>query len=481
MGKGHSGKLWACLVLGALAAALALSLFLPWFWRQREIRRFREGGYRGAFLAMYDISTYDEADFAAYRGVDVMKIGRPVKGWRTLSRYLGELLESPGTVTNLYLGLDPAALWEDAGRSEETWEKRLGETLLSRLSQNPDVSFEILLPAPPLPEWTALSREEMEERLAACGRLIRELDPYENVMLYFLGGEQWLIANPGNYLEDGQTNAWISHKILLLAFCDHEYQIVPGNAQILFDRLRAQVEQEKESPTVYPDLSDWCMVFFGDSTLANDRGSFSVPGVAAGLSGAQAYNCSMGGMPASETEDMPLSFNRMVDRFLKGDASGLEPDSVFAEGLKEYQEDGHRGKRYCFVVAFGLNDYFNGYSPDSGEDPCDIRTYEGALRVGVRTLRERFPEALILVMTPTYTEYFSGGTERNGSAGGVLTDYVEAARRVAREEAVLCMDNYAGLGIDGSNQSEYLADGCHLNERGRFLLGRRIVEYIGDL
>ena len=302
---------------------------------------------------------------------------------------------------------------------------------------------------------------------------------YSNVIVYFMGGEQWLITNPTNYTKDGRTNPDVSRKMFLHAFCDRDYQITSDNASMLFEQLLSLVEQESKSPTVYPDLSEWCMVFFGDSLLDYYTESYSITGVVNALSGAQVYNCGKGGTAAAEEPGVLLTLNRMVTRFLEQDTEGLDETNNFLTGLRDYMQGGREDKKLCFVLMFGLNDYFGGLPVENPEDSYDTGSYAGALRRGISTLREAYPDAEILVLAPPYTAGFSGGTEINSEVGGILTDYVDAAVRVAGETGVHCINNYADSGINADNQKKYLADGTHPNEAGAFLLATKIIEYMG--
>lgn len=444
----------------------------------RDLHGYSSYSYNGAFFAMYDIGNYYEEDFATYRGVPTVKARYTIKKWSELSKYLNAILSSQNTVTNVFMGLDPMVLWEDSQEDEAKWTKNLHDHLISHVMTRQDVSFEILLPTFSLQYWLELEPTQIEERLDVFYRFIDGMSAYANVSIYFIGGEQWAIANPGNYLEKGQPNRDFSRDIFLHVFCDHDYQITPVNTTILFDRLTSLVEKEREAPSVYPDLSEWCMVFFGESPLDYYTGSYSITGVVNGLSGAQVYNCGKGGVPATDDSRAALSLNRMIERFLKNDTAGLDEDNNFVVGLTAYMQESHEDKKYCFVVAFGLNDYFGGHPVENPRDDYDIGTYAGALRSGVCTLKEAYPDAEILLMAPTYTALFSGGTETNSEMGGVLTDYVDATVRVAEEMGVHCMNNYADSGINAENHTQYLADGCHPNETGAFLLGIRIVEYM---
>ena len=253
-----------CVLLLLAAAIFYAILYLDLAGIRRDLDRFSKMEYKGAFFSMYDISSYSEEDFVTYRGVLTVKAEQTVASWSSLSKYLDSIFSSRNTVTNVFLGLDPAVLWEKSQYKEEKWTKNLDKYLMSHIAARQEVSFDILLPTYQLSIWTELSAAQMEEKLHAYSKLIEDLCVYPNVNIYFLGGEQWLIANPANYMTEGQTNEEVSHKIFLYTFCDQKYQILPGNAPVLFERLISQVEQEWEEPVVYPDLSDLCMVFFGD-------------------------------------------------------------------------------------------------------------------------------------------------------------------------------------------------------------------------
>lgn len=484
MKRGKKSRVFLiCGVFLILAAALICFLLGSGQLKKwRDLARLSQESYSGAFLAMYDISNYSEEDFGTYRGVPSVKAEYAFQTWWELSKYLTIILSSENTVTNVYLGLDPVRLWERSDGGEK-WTDDLGRYLTPYLEARPDVTYEILLPAPSLWYWLDLEPEQVYEDLAAYERLVKDLGSYPNVLMYFMGGEHWLIANPGNYQKKYQTTVQVSQKMFLHTFCDHDYLIWPDNASEMLGGLLLQIEQERQEPAVYPDLSQWCMICFGDSVLEYNAGSFSVPGVIEGLSGAQVYNCAVGGTPATDVSEASGSFQKMISRFLEqdADASGLSPDSNYLRALTQYRQDNHEGKNYCFVINFGLNDYFGGHPVENLADSYDVGTYAGSLRTGVRALQEAYPEAEIFLLTPTYTTYFSEGMEINSEVGGVLSDYVEAAACVADDMGIHLINSYADSGINAGNQGMYLADGCHPNETGAFFLGTYILESIGSM
>lgn len=460
------------LVLGAIFLCIRLAV-----WRKPA--RLPGESYQSVFFSMYDIAAYSEEDFMTYRGISTLKADDKVQDWEDIGSYLSEILSSQKTLTNIYIGLDPAALWEDSHEDKDRLAEDLERYFAPYVTAHPDVSFEILLYAPSIRYWTDMTENQLEEHLEAYGQLATDLGAWENVMTFFIGGEQWLIMNPGNYLDGLQTNADVSRKILLHTFCDRNYLIGPGNAADVLDGLRELVKKEKESLAVYPDFSDLCIVFFGDSVMVYNEGSYSIPGVINGLTGAEVYNCGWGGISAASSLSQEVNFNSLVARFLQGNTEGLE-ENEFVQGLTGYLNRASQDKKLCFVVEYGLNDYFGGVETENPEAPYDTDTYAGALRTGIRTLQQAFPESEILLLTPTYTASFSGGSERMGDKGGRLTDYVDTAIRVAEEMNVYCLDNYADSGINEETFETYLADGLHPSEAGSFLLGERILEYIRE-
>lgn len=481
--KNRIGKKAVCIgaILFVLLAGILFYCFKTGLFQKRQdFNRISSESYQGVFFSMYDIDDYSEEDFETYRGIPVLKTGYHLQTCKDISKYLTKILSSPNTVTNIYLGLDPVSLWESSNKERVRLDNNLERYLFPYFTARQDVEYEILLPAPSLQYWLNLDPVELRESMEAYRELVESVGFYSNVTMYFLGYEEWLISNPANYLENGQTNEEVSQKQFLHVFCDHNYQISTGNVSEVLERLTLLIEQEREMPHIYPDLSDLCIVFFGDSVITYNRGSMSLPGVVGGLSGAQVYNLGIGGTPASGDPADVHNMNGMINHFLSQDIDGLQ-ESLYLLELMDYIDGNNQEKRHCFVLNFGLNDYFGGGPVENPEDDYDTKTYAGALRTGISTLRDNYPDALILVMTPTFTALFSDGTERNSEVGGVLTEYVDAAVRVSGEMGVYCKDNYWDSGINKESYGLYLADGTHPSERGCLYLGRQIVEYIGNM
>jgi lysophospholipase L1-like esterase len=81
-------------------------------------------------------------------------------------------------------------------------------------------------------------------------------------------------------------------------------------------------------------------------------------------------------------------------------------------------------------------------------------------------------------MSPNFTSYFSNGLEPQSETGGLMPDYVSAVISLCDSEGVLLYDSYHELGIDSTNYTEYLLDGCHPNEATRYTMAQGIAELL---
>lgn len=461
-----------------LICVLGVVLFGIWYVnreseaKKADLERLLTESYNGIFTSMYNIETFNEEDFTIYRGLEILKTSYVHKNTSEIAEYLNEVLQTGNHITNVYLGLDPARIWSSSHKKIDKWNKNLEEDIIYYISSYPEVTFEVMLPFPEITYWKSQNETNRQNTILVYRTLINMLEAYPNVVIYYPGTEEWLINNPGNYEDTFVTNELLSQKLMLLTFCDRHYKITTDNADGYFERLNTLVMEDAK----YPDLSEWCIVFMGDSIFGNYSGSFSIPGAVNGLSGAQVYNCAKGGTCATNDPETGLNFPTAVDAFINKNTDLLGEGDQFVLGLKEYLTDDHTGKKICFIVNYGLNDYFGGHavSAQNQEEP----SYENGMRLGIAKLQKAYPEAYILVLAPSYCYVFSEGTEIMSDTGGVLTDYVETALEVSKEMNVQCINLYSELGVNGENHLSYLADGTHFNEMGRFMLAEYIVKYM---
>lgn len=441
-----------------------------------ELRLLSQSSYDSVFLSMHSASSYSQDDFAAYLALNTLVSTHEILNMDELKRCLDAVFSTDNTLGSIFLLLDPDMIWDSCGQDDSQWDKALKQGLFSFAADHPDINFEILLPYPSLTYWLGREQADLEYTLAVYHSFIEDAYEYANIRTYYMGFENWMLGNPDNYISDFDVNDVIARKIFLTCFCDNEYQITPINDQILFDRLRELTDRERATPTVYPDLSDRCLIFFGDSIIANSEGSYSIPGYVKGLSDAVTYNCAFGGSAASADSPDTKDFPNILTAFLEDYCTEENGTWRFSPKGTDLSD-----KKLCFLLNFGTNDYFKGSPVENPEDPYDITTYTGGLRSSLKEYMTLFPDADFIIMTPTFTSYYSNGSEPNSDVGGSLTDYVNAARALAEELNIYCMDNYHDLRIDESNIFDYSGDGCHPNEKGRMLIAQHIIRFIGDL
>lgn len=466
--------------LMVLLVALLLGILGGYFYflkQKEEIdARFDIGDYEGLFFTMYDMPGFKEEYFVTYRGLKIKKVETISGQLEIIANCVKSAEKEKGKIEAVYLGIEPVKLWEATGKKDK-WKDYVEDELLKLIKQFPRTTFEILLPNPPLSYWSQLANEEFSEILSLYEALSIMLAGKDNVRLFFLGAEEWLICNGDNYVNQLSTNDAVSKHIFLSTFCDGKYQVDRAGLKVRLEELRQKVESEKQTPTVYPDLSFCDIVFMGDSIIGLDRASTSIPGVVSALSKARTYNLAQGGLTATLVKDKHsflTVIEMLTDRAMPEEEEGAE----FVPDMRRFLEREVQTEKLVFVINYGLNDYFQGEQVEDPENKYNAETYAGALRTGIDKLKKKYPNAEIVIMGPTYTSFFTEGTERMSDRGGLLEDYRCIAEKVAVEKQVWFKNNYKDLGINKDNESVYLNDGCHMNYQGRFLYGVQIVEFL---
>lgn len=428
--------------------------------------------YQSVFLSMYDVGAFPTEAFAHNRGIPTYKPDCFFPGAEELNAALKNVFRSGNRLTNIFLGLDPfSALSSSAdlcGAFEKGW--------LSYADEYPLISFNVLFSFPSIDRWVSLSEEERDACLSLYEGLVECMGARSNIKMYYVGGEDWLVCNPANYTGFSALNSQVAEKLFLYTFCDGCFEITRENSLEMLGRTLDLIDAETAAPAEYPDLSRYDIVFIGDSILANDAGSLSIPDIIHTFSGASVFNCAQGGTCAAEPAPEALCFPKMANEFLSGQPEA--PDTVYGRGILEYASADHSGKETCFVFHFGVNDYFSGIAIENAGDGYDILTYTGAMRAAIADLAAAYPDALFIVMGPGRITQFNNGTDLiNGS--DQLSHYYAAAAALSEELGVPYLDLYRGFPENGEELADVLLwDGVHYNEHGRFTLSKRIMDFI---
>jgi len=270
-------------------------------------------------------------------------------------------------------------------------------------------------------------------------------------------------------------------QILLLVLC----LMVANHAGKLI--ARANTEQK------LTEQKNVQIVVFGDSIWDYWRGMEGIDGAEEGIDyrlskrvPSDIYNLCIGGSSAgllTEGDDKDewnaQSLNAMVDMVTGQKEISLPGEKKASEVILQPDYT----KTDYFIIAYGLNDYFSGVEIES-EEAEDLYTYKGAVRRAVRTLREYYPNAKIVLIAPNYCEFYSEGLNcRTKDCGaGIGTDYVYAMEELSKELDTLFLNAYEALDISFYNDTIYLRDGVHLTEKGRIRYAEELAKIlIGDL
>ena len=455
------------------------------FYRYREYQklaplradyeRIAAEDYTAVFLSNYPIDYFAEEDFAYYRAIYPVNASYCIPDLETMKEYFSQIEQAGRDVDVIYLGIRPDIISADA--------------LLELISSNADCRYEVIIAYPSLTYWRALKDDQFMTVMSSYSDFVNTLLPcYEDnewlqdhLSVYFYGSEEWLVANPANYESDFGVNEDISHTLSMYTDDSHGYRLTSENyASRLetFDNLVQTARASRDDRTAeYPDLSDWDVVFFGDSIMAfSGSDSDAIAGVFGGLTGAHTYNCAQGGATATVIDGTFYGACEVVDKFLTQDLRDLNETSQMYEGMNDFFLHAEDKRQKCFLLDFGMNDFFVGAPLENPEDPYDIHTYAGSLRTSVDSLLSAYPDAVILLAAPNFTTYFENGTDPQSPNGGALTDYIAVMEQISAEKNLLFYNSYTELGIDETNHLAYLIDGCHPNETARFNMGRALTK-----
>ncbi|MDE7224672.1 MAG: SGNH/GDSL hydrolase family protein [Acetatifactor sp.] len=435
-----------------------------------------DGEYQAAFLGTYPLEYYEGEEFGIYRGINTLKLDPAADNIMELSGMLEQLTACDAPLERIYLGIDPVRL-----ERHLSWEKDLDweKSIAALIQEYEEIQWEVLLAYPSLAEWQKLPEEEREQAMAGYERAMEALLPVENLMLFYAGGQEWLICNQDNYEREGTLNSSVSHNMLLKIFCDQNYLVTEENREDMLEELEETLENWQEKPPEVKGHEEYTLVFLGDSVIGNYTDSLSVPGVVANFTGARVINCGYGGLCMSLGESGSAGV-KVAEDLIANRPEEL-PEGIPARGgIQEFHSSPVANDRLVFFLNYGINDYMLG-RPLESEDAYDVTTYKGAMRTALEQLMAAYPGAQIVVMTPTFINYYGYGTQTMSDVGGVMTDYVEAAVAVAGEYALPYMNNYEDMEVDAENEKELLADGVHPNEKGRFRMGLLICRKLNEI
>ena len=451
--KLFSGIVIVVLLLAVTAAGILYVKIYEPGKRSADLGRLQQESYQGVFCSMYAPEAFPEDIYSTYMGYDAVSCSHRLTSFSDISDYLETAFSSGNEVTHVLLILDPLLLWNSNFHNNSRFYASFDEDLLAYVDSYSGVEFTIVFSCPSLKYWQAHSSDtETYENLVQV--LAAPLSVRENVSLFFPGGEEWLISNPDAYDTPLELNAVAARSVMLLVLSGTlQYHGIDADNSSLtqFDTL---VQAAINAPASYSDLSDYNIVFFGDSVFGNYQDFASIPGVIGALTKASVHNRAIGGSSATQLTPDDKSFPSAVQRFLSEDTAEISGE-----------------KKLCFVINYGLNDYFTGYT---------VEQYRDGLQAGVQSLQDAYPDAEILIASSNFITAFDNGTAFNNDLDEILNDYVTGAEETAAAMNVFFLNTNEALQWNPQTAACYLVDAVHPNEEGRFLFGTAIIKALEE-
>ena len=418
-----------------------------------------EDGYEGALYSNYELTYFAEEDFLTYRGLKVYTEYEDYINLTDLVKDVKGDISENRSLKEIYICMNPVN------------ETDALDDLIHLVKKKDDVTFEILLSAPLLKDLAERTEEERSDYFDAISYLLAGLKECQNAYVYYVGNQEWLVINRAHYETELGFNETIADKMLCATFCDRLYTITEASLAEHRAETEKLLEQYERGVYTYPDLSDYQLVFLGDSIMGNYKGSYSIPGMIAGLTGAQAFNCGEGGVCAAKTEDSGWSAYRMAMGISDEGTRPLSDKGQYTKGVELFVTDYDSEKNTHIFIEFGINDFLKQTPLGSSANTETETEYYGALRMTVERLRKDYPQADICILTPTYvipeeeSEY-------------TLEEYVLAATAVAEDLGITYIDMNTLMGIEKEAYVAYLEDECHLNEAGRLAYANVLIDYL---
>lgn len=124
------------------------------------------------------------------------------------------------------------------------------------------------------------------------------------------------------------------------------------------------------------------------------------------------------------------------------------------------------------VVFGGTNDYGHGDAPFGSIDSDDIYTFCGAVNSLIKRLKNDFPKAKIVFMTPIHRLNETNPSEPDSK---ILSDYAEAIVEICRKHDVAVIDLFNINPLDPAN-ADFVPDGLHPNDNGHKVLAQVVSE-----
>ena len=140
------------------------------------------------------------------------------------------------------------------------------------------------------------------------------------------------------------------------------------------------------------------------------------------------------------------------------------------------------------VVFGGTNDYEHGDAPLGTVGDKSRITFCGSYNYLIDKIRELYPKATLVVMTPARRVNDTLAPEMKkelyGIVGLSLKDYVDDIVEICNNKNVPVLNLYEKLGIDPNKKEDcekYTGDGLHFNDNGHAVIAKKLADFLRNL
>ncbi len=223
------------------------------------------------------------------------------------------------------------------------------------------------------------------------------------------------------------------------------------------------------------------IVVFGDSQFGNFLGKDGMAYKLSQKAQANVYNMAIGGTSAAIRPGYASDNDNLENQNLICWIKTLEGwVNINRYDNYVYQQNVYKScdfsKTDVFILEYGANDYYQ-KTPLISDDSHDLYTYSGALRYAINFLRTTYPQASIIVCSPTFANFFESGTGAYlgnyyslSNGYGKLIEYADAAYNAPGDyqKTINFNPQYeVKEPIDLYNARDMLLDGIHMTEKMR--------------
>jgi lysophospholipase L1-like esterase len=440
------------------------------------LRELSLGEYNGIQINMWDPDSRCEEWYSQFFAKTIKSIGYNVNKPEKITGFLRAAMGSGNKVEKVVIYIEPYLLYKNYEKrfvfddSEKlTFPQELRAFLLSVIAEYPDVEFRVNLPVIEADEWISYDAKTREAKLDIWRECIQYCSWYQNVTIHSMGTEKWLAINPDSF-EDGRMKPDVSQTVFAYENTP-SYVIDDESVAAVFEDFSAMLGRYAGFGFDSKKFDDYRIAFFGDSVIRKtDVDSISIPGLLSSLSGASCYNLAINGSAAS-IESAGSFVN--VTNALKNGKPVEGADDLNRTATEKFLSEKQSGKKTVFITEYGFNDYVSGSS---------ATVFADGLKKGIENLKEAYPDAVFVVLSPIYTDYGNAGKDAYVKGGSPLKDYIKAEEKLASDaENVYFVNLFDNGPIKADNTAAYLLDGVHPTYSGNLAIAEELVSRLSEI